>query len=86
MSMQMIAHYKIAEYARFKEQFDAHAEDRGNNGLSLLQLWREGDGSAWALYQISNAARAQDYLGKAATVFNTQAGVTDAEFHLVETA
>lgn len=83
---QMIAHYTISDFARFKTQFDADAEDRGNNGLSLLQLWREGDGSAWALYQVADAARAQDYLGKAATVFNTQAGVTNAEFHLVETA
>lgn len=82
---QMIARYKIADYARFRTQFDADAEDRGNNGLSLLQLWREGDGSAWALYQVGDAARAQDYLGTAATVFNTQAGVSEAEFHLVET-
>lgn len=82
---QMIAHYQIADFDRFRTQFDADAEDRGNNGLSLLQLWREGDGSAWALYQVSNAAKAQDYLGKAAAVFNTQAGVSQAEFHLVET-
>ncbi|MTH64899.1 hypothetical protein [Paracoccus shanxieyensis] len=83
---QMIARYTISDFARFKTQFDADAEDRGNNGLSLLQLWREGDGSAWALYQVGNAAKAQEYLGQAAAVFNSQAGVSDAEFHLVETA
>lgn len=83
---QMIAHYTISDFPRFKTHFDADAEDRGNNGLSLLQLWREGDGSAWALFQVSDAAKAQDYLGQAATVFNSQAGVAEAEFHLVETA
>lgn len=83
---QMIAHYTISEFDLFKTQFDADAEDRGNNGLSTLQLWREGDGSVWVLYQVSDPAAAQDYLGQSAKVFNTQAGVATAEFHLVETA
>ena len=43
---QMIAHYSVTEYAQFKTAFDADAEDRGNNGLSLLQLWREDGGNA----------------------------------------
>ena len=44
---QMIARYHVADFARFRSQFDADAEDRGNNGLSLLQLWRENDSNAW---------------------------------------
>lgn len=83
---QMIAHYRIAGYAAFKTAFDADAEDRGNNGLSLLQLWREDDGNAWALYTVQDAPAAKAYLQGAAGVFNSQAGVTGAEFHYVETA
>ncbi|MDS9467189.1 hypothetical protein RGQ15_06335 [Paracoccus sp. MBLB3053] len=83
---QMIAHYKLADYARFRTQFDADAEDRSNNGLSLLQLWRETDADAWALYQIGDAVKAKAYLDGAAGVFNSQAGVLAAEFHFVETA
>ena len=83
---QMIARYSISGYARFKPAFDADAEDRGNNGLSLLQLWRENDGSAWALYSVSDAVAARAYLEGAAGVFNSQAGVTATEFHFVETA
>ncbi|MTH76475.1 hypothetical protein [Paracoccus aestuariivivens] len=83
---QMIAHYQIADYARFRTAFDADAEDRGNSGLSLLQLWRENDTSVWALYQVADATRATAYLQGAAGVFNTQAGVSATEFHLVETA
>ncbi|MFT4012870.1 MAG: hypothetical protein QM682_05585 [Paracoccus sp. (in: a-proteobacteria)] len=83
---QMIARYSMSDYATFKPAFDADAEDRGNNGLSLLQLWRENDHTAWALFSVSDAGAARAYLDGAAGVFNSQAGVTGTEFHLVETA
>lgn len=83
---QMIARYTATDYATFKTAFDADAEDRGNNGLSLLQLWREDNGHAWALYQVSDAGAARGYLDGAAGVFNAQAGVTGVEYHIVETA
>lgn len=86
MSRQMIANYTFADYATFRAAFDRDAEDRGRNGMTLLQLWRENATSAWALYQISDAKAAQDYLSGAAGVFNTQAGVSALRFHLVETA
>ncbi len=84
--MQMIAHYSVADYAAFKTAFDNDAEDRSNAGLSLLQLWREDNGNAWALFQVNNAKAARDYLSGAAAVFNSQAGVSAASFHYVETA
>jgi hypothetical protein len=84
--MQMIAHYTVSDYAKFKAAFEGDAEDRGNNGLSLLQLWRENDGSAWALFTVTNATAAKAYLDGAAGVFNSQAGVTATSFHFVETA
>ena len=83
---QMIAHYTVASYATFKAAFDNDAEDRSNSGLSLLQLWRESDTSAWALYNVSNAKAARAYLDGAAGVFNSQAGVSATDFHMVETA
>jgi hypothetical protein len=83
---QMIAHYDVANYAAFRPAFDDDAEDRNSNGLSLLQLWRENDRSAWALFQISAAEIATAYLEGAAGAFNALAGVRRVEFHLVETA
>lgn len=83
---QMLVHYETADYARFKPAFDADAEDRGNNGLSLLQLWRESGHGVWALYQVSDAQAATAYLQGAAGVFNSQAGVTGTRLHLLETA
>lgn len=84
--MQLIAHYQIADYAGFRTAFDADAEDRGQNGLSLLQLWRENDGSAWALFSVGDAKTARAYLNGAAGVFNSQAGISATSFHFVETA
>lgn len=84
--MQLLANYRIsAGYDRFKAAFDADNEDRGQNSLSLLQLWREDDSSIWALYNITDAAAARAYLNGAADVFNNQAGVTATDFHFVET-
>ena len=84
--MQMLAHYTMKAYAPFKTAFDADAEDRANNSLNLLQLWRESDTSAWALYDVGNPRAAKDYLDGAAGVFNSQGGVTATSFHFVETA
>lgn len=83
---QILVRYDIADFRAFKAAFDADAEDRGNNGLSLLQLWREGGSRAWALYQSANAMRARDYLSGAAATFNAQAGVSATEVHVLETA
>ena len=66
--MQMIAHYTVKSYAAFRTAFDADAEDRGNNSLNLLQLWRESDSSAWALFDVGNARTAREYLDGAAAV------------------
>ena len=83
---QMIAHYTVADFAAFRSQFDQDAEDRGNASLSVLQIWREGNARVWVLYQIADGKRALAYLDGAAQVFNSRAGVTAAEFHVVQTA
>lgn len=83
---QMLVHYDIADFAAFKTAFDNDSEDRGNNGLSLLQLWSEGADNAWALFTVNNPARAKAYLDGAAAVFNSQAGVTSVKVHSLKTA
>jgi hypothetical protein len=84
--MQLIAHYTLVDYAAFRAAFDADAEDRGHNGLSLLQLWREDGRNAWALYQVNDAKAARAYLSGGAAAFNAQAGVSATDFHFLETA
>lgn len=84
--MQALVHYTIADFTTFRAAFDADAEDRGQNGLSLLQLWRESDQSAWALYQVNDAGAARGYLTVGGAAFADQAGVSATDFHFVETA
>ena len=86
MSNQIIARYDIADYAQFRAEFDADAEDRGNASLSVLQIWREGENRAWVLYQIADGKRALAYLDGAAQVFNSRAGVTNADVAIVRAA
>lgn len=86
MTNQLIARYDIADYAQFRAEFDADAEDRGNASLSVLQIWREGEQRVWVLYQIADGKRAMAYLEGAAQVFNGRAAVQSAEFHPVQTA
>ena len=52
----------------------------------MLQIWREGTGRVWVLYQVADGKRALDYLQGAAQVFNGRAGVQDADYHVVQTA
>jgi len=51
-----------------------------------LQLWREDAGNAWALFTVTDAKAAKEWLGGNAQVFNSLAGVAAAKAHFVETA
>ena len=84
--MQMLVHYNISDYPTFRSAFDNDAEDRSHNSLSLLQLWRESNTSAWALFNVADPKQAKDYLDGAAGVFNSQAGINSVEAHMLETA
>ena len=83
---QILVRYHIADFSRFKPAFDADAEDRGHAGLVLLQLWREGAVGVWALYSAGNPGKARDYLTGTGKVFESQAGVSASEIHMLETA
>lgn len=58
MSLQLLAHYKAFDQA----EFDAHAESRGQAGLTLLQLWKAEDGSLWALFTVNDRGKAAGWL------------------------
>ena len=86
MTTQLLARYDFTDHAKFRAAFDADAEDRGHASLSVLQVWREGAGTAWVLYQVADPARARVYLDGAQQLFASQGSVTGSEFHMLETA
>ncbi|MFH5775714.1 hypothetical protein ACHFJ0_15790 [Paracoccus sp. NGMCC 1.201697] len=83
---QMIARFKVADFAKFRTEFDADNPRRSHNSLNLLQLWRESDTDAWALFEVTDAARANTYISVMKAIFGPKAGVQTSEFHFVETA
>jgi hypothetical protein len=62
--MQLIATFATDDYTAWKADFDAHAEDRANAGLALMQLWRDADDTTRAvgLFEVRDRARAQEWL------------------------
>ena len=76
MSLQLLTRYTAFD----KAAFDADAENRGQAGLSLLQLWR-GEGAHWALFSVNDRGKAQDWLSRAGSM-----GHGPDESHLLETA
>ncbi len=63
--MNLLTHQTPADYAAWKSDFDAHAETRMHAGLTLLQLWRDADGSGvTALFEVNDRKKAQAWLDR----------------------
>ena len=61
--MNLITHYTPADAAAWRKDFDAHAETRMRAGLTLLQLWRDVDGTGMtALFEVNDRDKAQAWL------------------------
>lgn len=61
--MNLLTHHTPTSYDMWKSDFDAHAETRRAAGLTLLQLWRDVDGSGvTALFEVNDRKKAQDWL------------------------
>ena len=61
--MQLIIHFTPADYATWKADFDGDMEGRMNAGLTLMQLWREVDGTgATALLEANDRNKAEAWL------------------------
>lgn len=60
--------------------FDADAEARGQAGLTLLQMWREGTGAHWALFSVNDTDKAKSWLAK-----ETGLGHPPSASHMLET-
>ncbi|MBS0564933.1 MAG: hypothetical protein JSR87_10795 [Proteobacteria bacterium] len=76
--MHLIVRFPPAPYPAWKADFDAHAEDRDQSGLGLLQLWRSADAPdrALALFEVHDRAAAQGWLDRQQALH----GAIDADF------
>ncbi len=62
--MHLLATITTSGYDAWKADFDAHAEDRGQSGLTLLQLWRSADNpdTVTALFEVADRPRAEAWV------------------------
>lgn len=60
--MQLLVRYDFTAFDAWKQTYDRHDEERGRAGLRQLQLWREGDGAVWGLYDVADPADAEAHL------------------------
>ncbi len=62
--MHLLATIATSGYDAWKTDFDAHAEDRGQSGLTLLQLWRGADDcdTVTALFEVADRPRAEAWV------------------------
>ncbi|MEI4472490.1 hypothetical protein [Frigidibacter sp. MR17.24] len=68
MTMQLLVQVETSDPEGWKAGFDRDAENRGQAGLTLLQLWHGADsrGTIVALFEVHDRDRAQGWLDKAA--------------------
>jgi hypothetical protein len=62
----------------FRAAFDAAAEERGQHGLSLLQMWHDADDATrvLTLFEVNDRARADTWVATARAIH----GLTAAQF------
>lgn len=86
--MQLLCRNDVTDFDTWREVFDADREDQGRAGLTLLQIWRESGNPTrvWFLFEVNDKAKAQAFMDAPdAELHAKKAGVTDGEYHFVET-
>lgn len=86
--MQLLVRNDVKDFDTWKTEFDNGHEGLMNAGLGVLQIWREAgnSGRVWYLLDVNDSDKARAYMdGDHARLLNDRAGVTDGEYHFVET-
>ncbi len=62
--MQLIVTIDTSGFDAWKAGFDDRAEARGQAGLTMLQMWRDGDDGSRAviLFEVHDRARAEEWV------------------------
>ena len=87
--MQLLIRHTTSDPAAWKSYFADDRENQGKAGLTLLQIWNEtGDPNRiWALFEVSDRDEAQPWVDHlSAGLGQERAGITDMEYHFLDTA
>ena len=86
--MQLICRNDVEDFAAWKVVFYSDHEARMHAGMSMLQLWRDADRAnhVWMLFDVNDRGRAQGFMDDPRSEqMGKKAGMTDSEYHFVET-
>lgn len=86
--MQLICHYDVSDFARWRSAFDKDAGSRREAGLTVLQVWRDADdpGHAITLMSVNDRDRAKAWLARSDALSSDDGGtVTATRDYFVET-
>ncbi len=87
--MQLLCRNDTKDFAAWKREFDADAEDHRAAGLTLLQMWRDADdrNRVFFLFDVNVEDKARAFVDNPrARARADKSGVTDAACYFLDTA
>jgi hypothetical protein len=85
--IRMLCRNRVADFAKWKQVFDSHAEAHREVGLKLVEVWRalEDQNNVFFLFAVSDLEKAKAFIATPeAAETGKAAGVLDGEYHFVE--
>ncbi|GGM01175.1 hypothetical protein [Pseudooceanicola nanhaiensis] len=89
MALQLLCRLDGSDPETLVKALMDDSEDQAHAGLSRLQLWTDADqaGRVWILFDVSDRAKAEGWLQRAAAdTHGRRAGVTASDAHFLRTA
>jgi len=85
----MLCRNRVADFARWKAIFSAHARAHSDAGLHLVKIWRALDepNTIFFLFEVGSVEKAQQFISNAEAARAAESsGVMEGEYHFLEDA
>ncbi|HEV3119103.1 MAG TPA: hypothetical protein VGY58_18760 [Gemmataceae bacterium] len=87
--LYMVCRNRVADYAKWREVFEEHAEAHRAAGLVLRHVWRtvEDPNNIYFVFEVGDIAKACAFISTPeAAAAGRDSGVVDGEYHFAESA
>lgn len=85
----MLCRNRVVDYEKWKTVFDSNPHTLGDNGLLLMNLWRdlEEPNNVFFLFEVKDMDKARAFItDPAAAETGKKSGVLDGECHFLESS
>ncbi len=83
----MLCRNRVADFAKWKQVFDSHAQAQRDSGFHLKSLWRELEqpDNVFFLFEVEDVAKARAFItSPTAAEVGKASGVIDGEYHFLQ--